>query len=186
MPGSKSNPIKWQGWNPGLPFPGPVPSSLFLGLFQLTPARPETRPDCRGACALACAGRGSLLCDGNHSEKQSRQFLEGSEGLCSPGSGSGHHSGALVTTRDHRLRASRAVSHQHTMGTASRAGRVRRRGGRQDPHENGQSPFTALRPHKSSEIKNAAPPCDGATEMPLLVLPELPNPHVSRLSSSVN
>lgn len=171
MPGSKSDPIKWQGWNPGLPFPGPGPSSLLLRLSQLTPALSETLPDCRGSCVLASAGRGALLCTGNHSEKQSRQFLEGSEVACSPGSGSGHHSGALVATRDHRPWSFRAVSHQHTMRTASGAGRVRLRGRHWDPRENRQLPFTALRPHKSSEIKTTAPPCDGATEM----LPAVPS-----------
>lgn len=48
-------------------------------------------------------------------------------------------------------------------------GLMRRR--RWDPREERQSPFTALSPHKSSEIENTTPPCDGGHKAMLSAVP---------------
>lgn len=105
-----------------------VPISWFRALVslpqlsQLIPALPKMLR----LSGLICASsyrKSSLLCKGNHEEKQSRQCLEGSQvcallvpvlsTLLEP-----------VSPTDHRRRPSPAVHHQHTRGTRSRAGGV--------------------------------------------------------------
>lgn len=79
------------------------------GLFYLTSAW----PGCLGSCLLACPVRGSLLCEGNHSEKQSRSFLMGSKILCCPGSCFVHplEPWSPLGTREP---SPKAVGHRHT------------------------------------------------------------------------